>query len=134
MACAKMSRHVKNLKNMKILHINLHLGHLVMDFFYECGKIGHFGWPDLNFYTSKVAKTTQNTTTTTTHNNQNEPPPPYPLPALPSLSIGRLLAPPTNGATAPYGPTQGVHGRVWQRNGWFTCYGGKMKTHQKIEK
>ncbi len=38
---------------------------------------------------------------------------------------------PVDGATAPYGPMQGVRGRVWQRDGWFTCYVGEMKTHQK---
>jgi hypothetical protein len=70
-------------------------------------KIGHFGWPDLGFSTTKVAKTCHNHNTQhTIHNNQNELPPPYPPLALPSLSMGRLLAPPANGAADPYGPTK----------------------------
>jgi hypothetical protein len=49
----------------------------------------------------------------------------------PSLSMGRLLAPPTNGTAAPYGLTQGARGRVWRRDGWFTCLGGEIKTTSK---
>jgi hypothetical protein len=45
--------------------------------------------------------------------------------------MGRLLAPLTNGAADPYGPTKGARDRVWRRNGWFACLGGKMKMHQK---
>ncbi len=37
------------------------------------------------------------------------------------------------GAAAPYGPTQGARDRVWPRHGRFPCWGGKMKTQQKIE-
>ncbi len=43
-------------------------------------------------------------------------------------------APPTHCATAPYGPTQGARDWVWPRHGWFPCWGGKMKTQQKIER
>jgi hypothetical protein len=43
----------------------------------------------------------------------------------------RIPVPPTNGATAPYGPTQGVCGRVWRQDGWFVCLGCQVKTHQK---
>jgi hypothetical protein len=41
----------------------------------------------------------------TTHNSQHqdEPPPPYPSAASPSLSMGRAVAPPNLGATAPHG-------------------------------
>jgi hypothetical protein len=81
----------------------------------------------------RVNKTRHNHITQhTTHNNQNELPPPYPPPTLPSLSMRRLLAPPTNVAAAPYGPTQGARGWVWRRDGWFACLGGKMKPHKKI--
>jgi hypothetical protein len=45
--------------------------------------------------------------------------------------MGRLSAPPTNGAVSPSGPTQGDHDQVWPRDGWFTCLGGEIKTHQK---
>ncbi len=96
----------------------------------ECGKIGHFGWPDLGFSTSK-SKTCPQHTKHNTHNNQNELPPPYPPLAMPSLSMGRLLAPPTNGTAAPYGPMQGTRGRVWRQDSWFACLGGKIKMHQK---
>ena len=43
-------------------------------------------------------------------------------------------APPTHGAAAPYGPTQGARDRVWPRHGRFPCWGGKMKTQRKIER
>jgi hypothetical protein len=48
--------------------------------------------------------------------------------------MGKLSALPTNGAAAPYDPTQVARGRVWRRNGWFACLGGGMKAHQKIER
>jgi hypothetical protein len=48
--------------------------------------------------------------------------------------MGSTPVPPTNGATAPYGPMQGACGWVWWRNGWFACLGRQRKTHQKIEK
>jgi hypothetical protein len=79
----------------------------------------------------KLVTTTTHNTQHTTHNNQNEPLPPYPPPTLPSLSMSRLLAPPTNGAAAPYGPTQGACGWVWRHNGWFACLGGEIKMHRK---
>jgi hypothetical protein len=71
--------------------------------------------------------------TTTTHNNQNKPPPQtYPPLALPShLSMRKLLVPPTNGATAPYDPTQVTRGQFWRRDGWFACLGGRVKAHQR---
>jgi hypothetical protein len=47
----------------------------------------------------------------TTHNNQNEPPPPYPPAALPSLSIGRAVAPPNFGALTPQGSTASARWR-----------------------
>jgi hypothetical protein len=73
-------------------------------------------------------------TSTTHNNNQNEPPLPYlPSAALPSHSIGMSAAPPTHGAAAPYGPTQGARDRVWPRHGQFPCWGGKMKTAKNIE-
>jgi len=89
-------------------------------------KSAILAWTDINFSTSTVAKTgSHNHNHNTTHNNQNEPPPPYPPLALPSISMGRLSAPSTNGAAAPYGPTQGARGRVWRRDGWFACLGGR---------
>jgi hypothetical protein len=45
--------------------------------------------------------------------------------------MGKLSAPPTNGAAAPYDPTQVARGRVWQRDGGYACLGGGMKAHQK---
>jgi hypothetical protein len=45
--------------------------------------------------------------------------------------MGKLSTPPTNGAAAPYDPTQVARGGVWWRDGWFASLGGKMKTHQK---
>ena len=44
--------------------------------------------------------------------------------------MGRLLAPPTNGAADPYSPTQGTRGQVWWGNGWFACLGRQKETHQ----
>jgi hypothetical protein len=36
------------------------------------------------------------------------------------------------GSTAPYGPMQGARGQVWRcRDGWFACFGGKMRPPQK---
>ncbi len=45
--------------------------------------------------------------------------------------MGKLSAPPTNGAAAPYDPTQVARGWVWRRNGWFACLGGGMKANQE---
>ena len=45
--------------------------------------------------------------------------------------MGKLLTPLTNGAAAPYDPTQVARGQVWRRNGWFACLGGGMKAHKK---
>ena len=69
-----------------------------------------------------------------THNNKNEPPLPYPPVALPSLSMGRLAAPPNHGAAASYRLMQGARHRVWRRHGWFACLGRQKETHQKIER
>ncbi len=77
-----------------------------------------------------ITTTTHNTQHTTTKISRRHPTLPE---TLPSLSMSRLLAPPTNGAVAPYGPTQGARGWVWWRDGWFACLGGKMKPHKKIE-
>jgi hypothetical protein len=68
----------------------------------------------------------------TTHNNQNELPPPYPPAALPSLSIGRAVAPPNLGAATPQGSTASAWWRVRDRHGWFPCLGHWNATHQKI--
>jgi hypothetical protein len=48
--------------------------------------------------------------------------------------MGMSAAPPSHGAVAPYGPMQGARDWVWPRHGWFPCWGGKMKTQQKIKK
>jgi hypothetical protein len=45
--------------------------------------------------------------------------------------MGSTPVPTTNGAAAPYGPTQGACGRVWRHNGWFACLGRKNEDTPK---
>ncbi len=47
--------------------------------------------------------------------------------------MGKLLTPPTNGAAAPYDPTQVARGRVWRRDGWFAFFGGRNEGTSKKE-
>jgi hypothetical protein len=72
----------------------------------------------------------------TTHNpqHQDEPPPPYPTAALPSLSMGRAVAPPNLGAATPHGSTASARWRVCDRRCWFSCLGHRNMTHQKLER
>jgi hypothetical protein len=72
----------------------------------------------------------------TTHNSQyqDEPPPPYPPAALPSLSMGRAVAPPNLGAMTPYGSTASARWQVPDCHGWFSCLGHQNATRQKLER
>ncbi len=90
------------------------------------------GWCWLS--TSKVAKSTQTTKHTTQHNNQNEQPLSSPPAALPLISVDRAAAPPTHGATAPYGSVDGAMHRVRSCRSPFTCSGLRNAAHQKIER
>jgi hypothetical protein len=39
------------------------------------------------------------------------------------------------GSAAPYGPTQGARGWFCSATaGWFACFVGEMKLHQKLER
>ncbi len=132
---ARMSKHVQSLRTMTTLDIPSHWGHLGMHLLLWARINWPFWLARSCISTSKVAKRARHNhnhnTQHTTHNNQNEPPPWHRLCLLSHLSIGKLLAPPTNGAAAPYDPMQVDCGRVWRRDGWFACLGGGMKAHQK---
>jgi hypothetical protein len=69
-----------------------------------------------------------------THNNQHEMPLPYPPEALPSPSMGRLVAPPTHGTEATKVPKQGIWCQVCTQRGWLPCSGRRTETHQKSER
>ncbi len=53
----------------------------------------------------------------TAQNNQHGPLPPYPPVALPSLSMGRAVAPPNLGAASPHGSVAGAWCWICARNG-----------------
>ena len=73
MGLAKMPRHVLDLKKMVILHINLHLGHLLMHFLLWVKKNWQF-WLAQTwlFYIAKKLLDPK-TQPQNTHRNQNEP-------------------------------------------------------------
>ncbi len=103
-------------------------------FCYESRKIGHFGWPNLGFSTSKVAKTCHNLQPQHTTHNTQQPKMSRRHPTLHRLCHlspwAGYWCPQPMAPRIPWSQ-KGAHDRVWQRNGWFPCLGGKMKTHQK---
>ncbi len=88
-------------------------------------------------FTNRSIQQQQNPLTQHIHNTQQQPKWAtfaLLLAALPSHSMDMSAAPPMHSAAAPYGPTQGARDQVWPRHGRFLCWGGKMKTQQKIER
>ncbi len=87
---------------------------------------------------SACEPTTQPTTHNlqpTTHNikmSHRHPTIPYPPAALPAISMAIATTALALGSAAPYGPTQGAHGQVWQRDGWMVrLFWGQNETKSK---
>jgi hypothetical protein len=79
------------------------------------------------------ASTTQNTTTQYTTINMSRSRPTLQRLAL-SLSMGRAVAPPNHGASAPRHHTQAASRRACACCRWSDRLGGRNERHQKIER
>jgi hypothetical protein len=82
---------------------------------------------------STYASTTQNTTTQHTTINMSRSCPTLQRLAL-SLSMGRAVAPPNHGASAPRHHTQAASRRACACCRWSDRLGGRNERHRKIER
>jgi hypothetical protein len=82
---------------------------------------------------STYASTTQNTTTQHTTINMSRSRPTLQWLAL-SLSMGRAVAPPNHGASAPQHHTQAASRRACAYCRWSDRLGGRNERHRKIER